>query len=130
MRATSPRGRELRRVVQWTGDLGMGVRAPEGGQSANRDDEATGSKQLRRAFFRHLNPIDVNDDQRAFRTDEPRSREDGHGAREDDGQAGGAQKEQEGQESAVIATTYAIPDVVVFVTSTMLILVGRSASSQ
>jgi hypothetical protein len=42
----------------------MGVKAPEGGQSANRDDAGTGSKQLRRAFFRHLNPIDVNDDQR------------------------------------------------------------------
>jgi hypothetical protein len=53
----------------------MGVRAPEGGQSANRDDEATGSKQLRRAFFRHLNPIDVNDDQRGLQGQMSRGQE-------------------------------------------------------
>ena len=67
MRATSPAGdASFEGVVQWTGDLGMGVKAPEAGQSANRDDEATGSKQLRRAFWRHLNPVDVNDDQRGI----------------------------------------------------------------
>ncbi len=65
MRATSPAGdASFEGVVQWTGDLGFGVKAPEAGQSGNRDDARTGSKQLRRAFFRHLNAIDVNDDQR------------------------------------------------------------------
>ena len=65
MRATSPSGdASFEGVVQWTGDLGAGVRAPEGGQSTNRDDEATGSKQLRNVFSRHLNPIDVPLDQR------------------------------------------------------------------
>ena len=60
MRATSPAGAaDFEGVVQWTGDLGAGVRAPEAGQSENRDDEATGSKQLRNAFFRHLQPEDV-----------------------------------------------------------------------
>jgi hypothetical protein len=67
MRATSPAGEAAYEgVVQWTGDLGAGVRAPEGGQSENRDDEATGSKQLRRAFFKHLQPEDVNADQRGL----------------------------------------------------------------
>jgi NADH-quinone oxidoreductase subunit I len=67
MRATSPAGdAAFEGVVQWTGDLGFGVQAPEAGQSNNRDDEKTGSKQLRRAFFRHLNAIDVNDDQRGL----------------------------------------------------------------
>ncbi len=67
MRATSPAGdADFEGIVQWTGDLGFGVQAPEAGQSANRDDEKTGSKQLRRAFFRHLNAVDVNDDQRGL----------------------------------------------------------------
>jgi NADH-quinone oxidoreductase subunit I len=76
MRATSPSGdASFEGVVQWTGDLGAGVRAPEAGQSSNRDDEATGSKQLRRAFFRHLNPIDVNDDQRGLQGQMTRGQE-------------------------------------------------------
>jgi len=29
--------------VQWSGELGFGVRAPEGGQSGRRDDATTGS---------------------------------------------------------------------------------------
>ncbi|HEV7958212.1 MAG TPA: hypothetical protein VGP11_02000, partial [Acidimicrobiales bacterium] len=33
-------------------------------QSGNRDDEKTGSKQLRRAFYKHLQPIDIDEDQR------------------------------------------------------------------
>jgi hypothetical protein len=67
MRATSPSGdASYEGVVQWTGDLGAGVRAPEAGQHGERDDEATGSKQLRRAFFRHLQPEDVNEDQRGL----------------------------------------------------------------
>lgn len=67
MRATSPGGdASYEGVVQWTGDLGVGVRAPEGGQSGNRDDLATGSKQLRTVFSRHLNPADVPLDQRGL----------------------------------------------------------------
>ena len=60
MRATSPAGdASFEGVVQWTGDLGVGVRAPEGGQSDYRDDAATGSKQLRDVFPKHLEPDDV-----------------------------------------------------------------------
>jgi NADH-quinone oxidoreductase subunit I len=67
MRATSPAGdASFEGVVQWTADLGEGIRAPEAGQSENRDDEATGSKQLRTVFSRHLNPEDVPLDQRGL----------------------------------------------------------------
>jgi NADH-quinone oxidoreductase subunit I len=67
MRATSPAGdASFEGVVQWTADLGAGVRAPEAGQSDNRDDVATGSKQLRTVFSRHLNPEDVPLDQRGL----------------------------------------------------------------
>jgi NADH-quinone oxidoreductase subunit I len=65
MRAASPNGEAaFEGVVQWTGDLGFGVRAPEAGQSQNRDDAATGSKQLRNVFPKHLLPEDVPLDQR------------------------------------------------------------------
>jgi hypothetical protein len=65
MRATSPNGdASFEGVVQWSADLGFGVRAPEGGQSDARDDEATGTKSIRRAFSRHLAPEDVLLDQR------------------------------------------------------------------
>ena len=48
MRATSPSGAaDYEGVVQWSGERGYGVRAPEGGQSANRDDEATGNVSIR-----------------------------------------------------------------------------------
>ena len=67
MRATSPSGdAAFEGVVQWTGDLGAGVRAAEGGQSGNRDDEATGSKQIREVFYRHLQPEDVPADRRGL----------------------------------------------------------------
>jgi NADH-quinone oxidoreductase subunit I len=57
MRATAPAGdAAFEGVVQWSGDLGAGVRAPEAGQSINRDDAATGSKDIRTAFARHLSP--------------------------------------------------------------------------
>jgi NADH-quinone oxidoreductase subunit I len=47
MRATSPAGnKDYEGVVQWSGELGYGTRAPEGGQSDNRDDEATGNLSL------------------------------------------------------------------------------------
>jgi len=67
MRAASPNGAaDFEGVVQWSGDLGYGVRAPEGGQSGARDDEATGTKSIRRAFARHLEPEDVPLDQRGL----------------------------------------------------------------
>ena len=67
MRATSPAGdASFEGVVQWTGDLGFGVRAAEAGQSEHRDDIATGSKQLRNVFPKHLQPEDVPLDQRGL----------------------------------------------------------------
>jgi len=60
MRATSPSGSAAYEgVIQWSGDLGVGVRIPEAGQSDGRDDSATGSKQLRDVFSAHLLPEDV-----------------------------------------------------------------------
>jgi len=60
MRATSPNGdADYEGVVQWTADLGAGVRAAEAGQSGVRDDEATGSKQIRNIFPKHFEPEDV-----------------------------------------------------------------------
>jgi len=55
MRATAPAGdASFEGVVQWSGDLGAGVRAPEAGQSGNRDDAATGTKDIRTSFSRHM----------------------------------------------------------------------------
>jgi NADH-quinone oxidoreductase subunit I len=60
MRATSPSGSaEFEGRVQWSGELGFGVRAPEGGQSVHRDDATTGSKQLRHTLERHLLQVDL-----------------------------------------------------------------------
>ncbi len=60
MRATSPSGSAaFEGEVQWSGELGYGVRAPEGGQSGGRDDAATGSKPLRETLERHLRPADL-----------------------------------------------------------------------
>jgi NADH-quinone oxidoreductase subunit I len=48
MRATSPSGdAAYEGEVQWSGELGYGVRAPEGGQSGKRDDAATGNISIR-----------------------------------------------------------------------------------
>ena len=48
MRATSPSGAvEYEGEVQWSGELGYGVRPPEGGQSGRRDDAATGNISIR-----------------------------------------------------------------------------------
>ncbi len=59
MRATSPSGSAAYEgQVQWSGDLGYGVRSPEGGQSGKRDDATTGSKPLRETLERHLSPAD------------------------------------------------------------------------
>jgi NADH-quinone oxidoreductase subunit I len=50
MRATSPSGAAAYEgEVQWSGELGYGVRTPEGGQSGKRDDEKTGNMSVRTA---------------------------------------------------------------------------------
>ncbi len=55
MRATSPSGAAAYEgVVQWSGELGYGVRPPEGGQRGRRDDAATGTKPLREVLEAHL----------------------------------------------------------------------------
>ena len=60
MRATSPAGdAAFEGQVQWSGELGFGVRAPEGGQSGRRDDATTGSCPLRETLERHLRPADM-----------------------------------------------------------------------
>ena len=53
--------------VQWSGELGYGVRAPEGGQSGQRDDAATGNRQLRETFSSHLDDIERLPDQQGMR---------------------------------------------------------------
>jgi NADH-quinone oxidoreductase subunit I len=59
MRATSPAGdASFEGVVQWSGELGVGVREAEAGQSGE-PNPATGTKSIREAFFRHLQPADV-----------------------------------------------------------------------
>ncbi len=68
MRATSPSGDAgYEGRVQWSGELGFGVRAPEGGQSGQRDDEATGSQQLRHTLERHLRPVDLPPEKKGIR---------------------------------------------------------------
>jgi len=48
MRATSPSGAAAYEGrVQWSGELGYGVRAPEAGQRGERDDAATGNISIR-----------------------------------------------------------------------------------
>jgi NADH-quinone oxidoreductase subunit I len=48
MRAASPNGdAAFEGRVQWSGELGYGVRAPEAGQVGDRDDEATGNISIR-----------------------------------------------------------------------------------
>jgi hypothetical protein len=60
MRATSPSGNAAYEgEVQWEGELGYGVRAPEGGQSGHRNDELTGSKPLREILEAHLLTEDI-----------------------------------------------------------------------
>ena len=67
MRATSPSGSAAYAgVVQWSADLGVGVRLGEAGQSEVRDDLATGSKQIRNVFSKHLEPDDVPLDQKGL----------------------------------------------------------------
>ncbi|MHB8681531.1 MAG: NADH-quinone oxidoreductase subunit NuoI [Acidimicrobiales bacterium] len=65
MRATSPSGSAAYEGrVQWSGELGYGVRAPEGGQSGMRDDELTGIKALREVLNLHLDDDQRTPDQR------------------------------------------------------------------
>jgi NADH-quinone oxidoreductase subunit I len=65
MRATSPGGNAAYEgTVQWSGELGYGVRAPEGGQSGNRDDAATGIRSLRDIYALHLDDSERLPDQR------------------------------------------------------------------
>ena len=45
--------------MQWSGELGYGVRAPEGGQSGQRDDDLTGTKPLRETLESHLLTDDI-----------------------------------------------------------------------
>jgi NADH-quinone oxidoreductase subunit I len=60
MRATSPSGSAAYEgEVQWSGELGYGTRAAEGGQSGRRDDAATGTKALRDVLENHLLPEDI-----------------------------------------------------------------------
>jgi NADH-quinone oxidoreductase subunit I len=48
MRATSPSGdAAYEGTVEWSAELGYGVRAPEAGQRGVRDDEATGNIEIR-----------------------------------------------------------------------------------
>ncbi len=60
MRATSPSGSAaFEGQVQWSGELGFGVRSPEAGQTTHRDDASTGNQQLRHTLERHLLPSDL-----------------------------------------------------------------------
>src|SRR6516225_11066442 len=60
MRATSPAGNAAYEgQVQWSGELGYGVRVPEGGQSGRRNDDATGTKPLRAVLEPHLLDEDI-----------------------------------------------------------------------
>ena len=59
MRATSPAGdASFEGVTQWSGELGVGVRTAEAGQSGQRNDAATGTKSIRESFPRHLSSAD------------------------------------------------------------------------
>ena len=100
MRATSPSGSAAYEgEVQWSGELGYGVRAPEGGQSGRRDDEATGTKPLREVLEAHLLDEDIplahrGMQGRVWRAKEgaaAQPQEDGRHAGPHEGAAGGAQ---------------------------------------
>jgi hypothetical protein len=59
MRATSPSGdASYEGRVQWSGELGYGIRVPEGGQSGRRDDDATGVRDMRDVYYLHLDDAD------------------------------------------------------------------------
>ncbi|MGD0742244.1 MAG: NADH-quinone oxidoreductase subunit NuoI [Acidimicrobiales bacterium] len=57
MRATSPSGAaSYEGTVQWSGELGYGVRAPEAGQRGAPDDEATGNISIRETQRKKIPP--------------------------------------------------------------------------
>jgi NADH-quinone oxidoreductase subunit I len=67
MRATSPSGSaEFEGEVQWSGELGYGVRRPEAGQSDKRDDVATGNTQIRSTMALHLDDWERPPDQQGI----------------------------------------------------------------
>ena len=67
MRATSPSGAaDYEGKVQWSGELGYGVRAPEAGQSPDRDDAATGNTAVRDVMALHLDNSERPADQRGI----------------------------------------------------------------
>jgi NADH-quinone oxidoreductase subunit I len=68
MRATAPSGSAAYEgEVQWSAELGFGVRPPEGGQSGRRDDAATGTLALREVLESHLLAEDIPLDHRGMR---------------------------------------------------------------
>jgi NADH-quinone oxidoreductase subunit I len=68
MRATSPNGSAAYEgEVQWSGELGYGVRAPEGMQSGRRNDAATGTLPLREVLEAHLLDEDIPLEHRGLR---------------------------------------------------------------
>ncbi len=68
MRATAPAGSAAYEgEVQWSGELGYGVRRPEGGQSGRRDDAATGTMPLREVLEAHLLDEDIPLEHRGMR---------------------------------------------------------------
>jgi NADH-quinone oxidoreductase subunit I len=76
MRATSPSGAAaFEGEVQWSGELGYGVRTPEGGQSGRRDDAATGIRALRDVMEAHLVPDDIPFQHRGVRGKMVRAKE-------------------------------------------------------
>jgi NADH-quinone oxidoreductase subunit I len=68
MRATSPGGSAAYEGrVQWSGELGYGVRPPEAGQSGARHDAATGVRALRETMALHLDDKERLPEQRGMR---------------------------------------------------------------
>jgi NADH-quinone oxidoreductase subunit I len=55
MRATAPSGdASFEGKIAWSKELGYGHRAPEGGQSPNRDDQKTGNVLIRKIMADHI----------------------------------------------------------------------------
>lgn len=55
MRATSPSGdASFEGKIAWSAELGYGQRAPEAGQSGERDDEKTGNIMIRKTMADHI----------------------------------------------------------------------------
>jgi NADH-quinone oxidoreductase subunit I len=82
MRATSPSGAAAYEgEVQWSGELGYGVRPPEGGQSGRRDDDATGTRALRDVLEAHLLDQDIPLEHRGMRGRAWRAQESAKGHR-------------------------------------------------